>query len=54
MSEKKNNTVLDPEMLSEALKAQTKDTIEIILEKAVKSYLKEAAGDDDFEDNAEK
>lgn len=54
MSEKKNNTVLDPEMLSEALKAQTKDTIEIILEKAVKSYLKEAAGDDDFEDDAEK
>lgn len=54
MSEKKNNTVLDPEMLSEALKAQTKDTIEVILENAVKSYLKEAAGDEDLEDDADK
>jgi hypothetical protein len=54
MSEKKNNTVLDPDMLAEALKVQTKDTIELILENAVKSYLKEAAGDDDLEDDAEK
>ena len=54
MSENTNNTVLDPEMLAEALKVQTKDTIESILENAVKSYLKEAAGDDDFEDDADK
>jgi len=51
MSENKNKTVLDPDMLSEALKAQTKDTIEILLEKAVKSYLKEAANDEDLEDD---
>ena len=54
MSENKNKTVLDPEMLSEALKAQTKDTLELILEKAVKSYLKEASGDEDLEDDADK
>jgi len=35
------------------LKAQTKDTIEVILENAVKSYLREAA-DEDFEDDADK
>ena len=50
MSENKNKNVLDPEMLSEALKAQTKDTIESILGNAVKSYLREAAGEDDFDD----
>ena len=54
MNENKNTTVLDPEMLSEALKAQTKDTIEMILEKAVKSYLKEAADEDLENDDAEK
>ena len=54
MSENTNNTVLDPEMLAEALKVQTKDTIELILENAVKSYLKEAAGDDDLDDDADK
>lgn len=55
MSENTNNPVLDPEMLSEALKAQTKDTIEFILENAVKSYLKEeAANDEDLENDTEK
>lgn len=55
MSENTNNPVLDPEMLSEALKAQTKDTIEFILENAVKSYLKEeAAKDEDLENDTEK
>lgn len=53
MNEKTNKSVLDPEMLSEALKAQTKDTIEVILENAVKSYLREAA-DEDLEDDADK
>ena len=53
MNEKTNKSVLDPEMLSEALKAQTKDTIEVILENAVKSYLREAA-DEDLEDGADK
>ena len=51
MSETKNKTVLDPEMLSEALRAQTKDTIESLLEGAVKSYLREAANDEDLEDD---
>ena len=46
MNENTNKSVLDPEMLSEALKAQTKDTIEVILENAVKSYLREAADED--------
>lgn len=53
MNENANKSVLDPEMLSEALKAQTKDTIEVILENAVKSYLREAA-DEDLEDDADK
>lgn len=53
MNENTNKSVLDPEMLSEALKAQTKDTIEVILENAVKSYLREAA-DEDLEDDADK
>ena len=51
MSENRNKTVLDPDMLTEALKAQTKDTIEALLENAVKSYLKEAANDEDLEDD---
>lgn len=54
MSEKKNNAVLDPEMLTEALKSQTKDTIETILENVVKSYLKEAADEDFGDDDADK
>lgn len=49
-----NKTALDPEMLSEALKAQTKDTIETILENVVKSYLKEAADEDLEDDDADK
>ena len=49
-----NKTALDPEMLAEALKAQTKDTIELVLENAVKSYLKEAANEDFEDDDAEK
>ena len=52
MNVTENKTVLDPEMLTEALKAQTKDTIESLLENAVKSYLKEeAAKDEDLEDD---
>lgn len=54
MSENKNKTVLDPDMLSEALKAQTKDTLEVLLEKAVKSYLKESAEEEDLENDADK
>ena len=54
MSENKNKTVLDPDMLSEALKAQTKDTLEVLLEKAVKSYLKESADEEDLENDADK
>jgi len=41
-------------MLSEALKAQTKDTLEVLLEKAVKSYLKESAEEEDLENDADK
>lgn len=49
-----NKTALDPEMLAEALKAQTKDTIELVLENAVKSYLREAANEDLEDDDADK
>ena len=54
MSEKVNNNVLDPEMLTEALKSQTKDTIDTIFKNAVKSYLKEAVEDEDLENDTEK
>ena len=46
-----NETVLDPKMLTEALKEQTKDTIESLLNEAVKSYLKESVKDEDLEDD---
>lgn len=54
MNENTNKTVLDPEMLSEALRAQTKDTIESIIGNAVKSYLKESADEDFGDDDADK
>lgn len=47
MNKENKNISLDPEMLSEAIKEQTKDTINSIIGLEVRKYLKESIEDDD-------
>lgn len=51
---KNTENVLDPNMLTEAIKEQTKDTLENLINSAVKNYLTESVKDEDLEDDADK
>ena len=52
MNKENKNSILDPDMLTEAIKEQTRDTISSLLGKELRNYLKESIEDDDEDDKA--
>lgn len=52
MNKENKNSILDPDMLTEAIKEQTRDTVSSLLGKELRSYLKESIEDDNEDDKA--
>lgn len=52
MNKENKNSILDPDMLTEAIKEQTRDTVSSLLGKELRNYLKESIEDDDEDEKA--